>query len=177
MQTNELIEFARHCSWADATVWQSVLGHSSGAADPKILGWQHHIHTVQWAFLQLWRGDELVLREQAEFPDAAALAGWGCDANRQIIDYLESSRASDLERHLEVPWSAQLEQRWGKEVAPVTVAQSVVQVSIHTAHHRGQVAARLRAVGGVPPTIDYIVWLWLGQPAADWPERLAARDA
>jgi uncharacterized damage-inducible protein DinB len=42
------------------------------------------------------------------------------------------------------------------------------QVTSHSTHHRGQVNARLRALGGEPPLVDYIAWVWFGKPAADW---------
>ena len=54
----------------------------------------------------------------------------------------------------------------------ITDSQSTVthveflQVVLHTQHHRGQVCARLRDAGGEPPTVDFIVWLWEGRPAA-----------
>ena len=34
----------------------------------------------------------------------------------------------------------------------------LVQTVLHSQHHRGQVATRLRAFGGNPPTVDYILW-------------------
>ena len=45
---------------------------------------------------------------------------------------------------------------------------SVWNVVLHTQHHRGQISARLREVGGEPPTVDFIVWLWTGRPGAAW---------
>jgi len=41
-------------------------------------------------------------------------------------------------------------------------------VALHSLYHRGQVNARLREVGGTPPLVDYIAWLWFGRPAAEW---------
>jgi uncharacterized damage-inducible protein DinB len=34
----------------------------------------------------------------------------------------------------------------------------VLQAVLHSQHHRGQVSTRLRALGGAPPTVDYIIW-------------------
>jgi len=44
----------------------------------------------------------------------------------------------------------------------------MLQVPLHSQYHRGQINARLRAVGGEPPRVDYIVWVWLGRPGAHW---------
>ena len=38
-------------------------------------------------------------------------------------------------------------------------------VLLHAAHHRGQVNQALRAAGAVPPHVDLIAWLRLGEPA------------
>jgi len=43
------------------------------------------------------------------------------------------------------------------------------QVIIHSTHHRGQVNSRIRELKGEPPLVDFIVWIWLGKPAAAWP--------
>ena len=48
------------------------------------------------------------------------------------------------------------------------IAESMLQVALHSQYHRGQINARLRALGGEPPRVDYIIWLWLGRPPADW---------
>jgi uncharacterized damage-inducible protein DinB len=50
-----------------------------------------------------------------------------------------------------------------------TVAETMLQVTFHSAYHRGQVSARLREVGVEPPLVDYIAWIWFGRPDAPWP--------
>jgi uncharacterized damage-inducible protein DinB len=39
---------------------------------------------------------------------------------------------------------------------------------MHSHHHRGQNATRLRELGGVPPSTDLIVWYWKGKPTPSW---------
>jgi uncharacterized damage-inducible protein DinB len=34
----------------------------------------------------------------------------------------------------------------------------LLQTVLHSQHHRGQISTRLRALGGAPPTFDYIIW-------------------
>jgi len=48
------------------------------------------------------------------------------------------------------------------------LAKTAFQVTGHSTCHRGQVNTRLRELGAYPPLVDYIAWLWLGRPAADW---------
>lgn len=163
---NDLVE---HLQWADAEIWRAVLTQSEGAVDPKVHFWLHHIHTVQHAFLSVWRGEDLDLPEESDFSDALALARWGREAHAGLRDYLFGADEATLNRELEFPWSEQLEEKWGKTLAPVTLAQTAVQVAMHSTHHRGQVAARLRELGGEPPQMDFLAWLWWGRPAARWP--------
>ena len=51
----------------------------------------------------------------------------------------------------------------------ITVEEALVQAVMHSQHHRGQNATRLRELGGEPPTTDFIVWLWQGRPEPAWP--------
>ena len=51
---------------------------------------------------------------------------------------------------------------------PATVAECLLQLALHSAHHRGQVAAWLREAGGEPPLTDFIAWIWTGRPAPAW---------
>ena len=39
-----------------------------------------------------------------------------------------------------------------------TVAEILTHVALHGSYHRGQIAMRVRAAGGVPVTTDYIVF-------------------
>ncbi len=58
-------------------------------------------------------------------------------------------------------------QRFGK-AEPATWPESVLQVAMHTVYHRGQVARRLRELGAEPPLSDFIAWVWMDRPEADW---------
>ena len=64
-----------------------------------------------------------------------------------------------------MPWAAFFEQQAKQPAGVHTIGESVLQVFLHTQHHRGQVCMRMREVGVVPPTIDFIVWLWAGRPS------------
>jgi uncharacterized damage-inducible protein DinB len=71
-----------------------------------------------------------------------------------------------LDRKFRMPWATFYEQQAKQPAGTHTLGESVLQVFLHTQHHRGQVCMRLRDVGGVPPTVDFIVWLWMGRPSA-----------
>lgn len=50
----------------------------------------------------------------------------------------------------------------------ITVADALVQVAMHTQHHRGQNISRLRQLGGKTVNVDWIIWLWKGKPEGRW---------
>jgi uncharacterized damage-inducible protein DinB len=162
------IELVRHMAWADALVWKSVLAVPRAASDVRIDTTLHHMHLVQHIFLQAWTGASFRLRERSEFATLHDLAAWGRDAHTGALSFLERAHDEDLEREFRLPWAVHFEERSKQPAAVHTLGESVLQVVLHTQHHRGQVAARLREAGGEPPTVDFIVWLWEGRLAASW---------
>ena len=67
-----------------------------------------------------------------------------------------------------MPWVATYEAKLGRTFSTPTLGETMLQVASHSTYHRGQVNARLREVGGEPPLVDYIAWIWFGRPEPDW---------
>lgn len=166
MPHSDLVSLAAQAAWADATVWAAVTASPASRADARIRATLHHVHLVQHIFGQAWAGEPVAIRAEAEFADLAALARWGRDAHRGLAAFLAG--APDLDRAFREPWTDQFERRLGTAAAAHTLGESALQVMLHTAHHRGQICARLRELDVTPPTVDFIVWLWGGRPTADW---------
>ena len=173
MRQIELLgDLARHAEWADATMWQAVLDAAgeASALDSKVEFWLHHIHLVQHAFPCLWRDDPLEFPELDDFEDPRALLRWGRGGHAEIQAFLDAAGDAELDRELEIPWTeAQLAERGDQPSGKVSIGQSAVQVAMHSTHHRGQVAARLRELDAEPPMVDFIAWIWFGKPEAAWP--------
>jgi uncharacterized damage-inducible protein DinB len=74
-----------------------------------------------------------------------------------------------LQRPIRVPGLRQYEERMRRRFDDPTLGQTMLQVVTHSAHHRGQVNARLREIGAEPPLVDYIAWVWFARPAPEWP--------
>lgn len=161
-------ELFGHMEWADAAVWRAVLAHDAAGQDALVRGWLVHIHMVQRAFLNVWRKEPVVFREPSEFPDLASIQQWGHSYYNEARQFLEAVDAATLGRPLAMPWVREFEQHTGRSFATPTLAETMFQVTSHSTHHRGQVNARLRVLGGEPPLVDYIAWVWFGKPAADW---------
>ncbi len=167
MLSEELRELARHMEWADALVWKSALSLQEAHSDPEIRERLHHVHTVQWAYLQIWREEPIDVPEPSSFEDLGAIQAWAREYHGQALDYLDGLEPEALEREVRFPWANQLVERFG-DPQPATLAQSILQVTFHTTYHRGQVNTRLRGLGGEPPLVDFIAWVWMGEPDADW---------
>ena len=90
------------------------------------------------------------------------------------VGHAESNRflgtvdASMLKDVVEMPWARSLEAQLGRPIVMPTLGETVQQVASHSTYHRGQINARLREVGGQPPLVDYIAWIWFGRPAPNW---------
>lgn len=160
----------QHMNWADATVWRSVLQVSNVESDLRVRDLLYHIHIVQHAFLCIWSKKP---SELDAFRDLTAICRWGYTYHQEVMDYLDKIEELSLERRINIPWTDQIEKQLGKSPQPATLAETMHQVISHSAYHRGQVNAHIRELGGEPPLIDFIAWVWLGKPKADWPENIA----
>jgi uncharacterized damage-inducible protein DinB len=152
-------------AWADATVWSAVISAPQAASDARITDTLHHMHLVQHLFLQAWQRAAFAVRERSEFASLDDIAAWGLEGRRGIVAFVERAGGDELDRELRVPWAAFYEQQAKRTAGVHTLAESMFQVFLHTQHHRGQICARMREVGAVPPTVDFILWLWSGRPA------------
>jgi uncharacterized damage-inducible protein DinB len=93
---------------------------------------------------------------------------WGHEYYAEVFAHLENLTEEEVSKTMQLPWAEIVEHELGRKPASISFAETMLQVPLHSHYHRGQVNARLRAVGGEPPRVDYIVWVWLGRPAADW---------
>jgi uncharacterized damage-inducible protein DinB len=154
--------------WADAKVWASLLESESGHSDQKIRDCLYHLHMVQKAFLRIWKG---VPRETPfpSFDDAPSLMEWVRANYEEIYAHIETLSDEKLSEPMDMPWADMIEKQLGRKPEGTKIGDTVLQVVLHSMYHRGQVNARLREVGVVPPLVDYIAWLWTGRPAAEWP--------
>ncbi len=160
-----------HCEWADAQVWTPVLALSE--PDPEVREKMHHLHLVQWAYLDIWRGGPVKASELSEFPTFGALRAWAREYYRELTSYLGTIGGAGVTEVVRFPWASRLSERFGK-AKPATWSESVLQIAMHSAYHRGQVARRLRQLGAEPPPTDFIGWVWQGRPVAQWGDDDAA---
>ena len=158
-----------HMEWADATVWRAVLASPAASADATVRDKLFHEHHVQRAFLRTWNATayEKLPSEGPALADVFALAR---EMHAGFAAHLPTIPAGSLDGPMVMPWSAYFAKSFGKEAVATTLGETLCQVTLHSTYHRGQVNMRLRELGTEPPLADYIAWLWLGRPRAEWPE-------
>jgi uncharacterized damage-inducible protein DinB len=172
MELAECRALLGHCEWADAQVWAPVLALAE--PDAEIRERMHHLHLVQWTYLQIWRGGPVKASGLDEFPTASALRAWAREYYRELTSYLGTVGVAVVTEVVRFPWANRLSERFFGKAKPVTWSDSVLQVAMHSAHHRGQVVRRLRQLGAEPPLTDFIGWVWQERPVAQWGDDDAA---
>ncbi len=168
MKTEQIENLLNHMQWADAEVWKKVLSFEAVESEERIKKLLYHLHQVQYAFYFLWNDLPVENPKQQEFVSLKSIAKWGFDYQQKLNEYLSRSEADESKTEIQVPWSVFMERRIGKKVIPATLEETMIQVASHSTYHRAQINSRLRELGGEPPSVDFIVWVWLGKPKENW---------
>jgi len=150
-----------HQEWADSVHWRALAAHPGALDDDAIRKRLHHLHSVQRMFLDVWRGTP---RRPAPFESYPSMEALRKDVRAyygELNGFLRTQEPAALNEPLRVPW-------FPDPKRPVRLSETMVQVVMHSAHHRAQNAVRLRELGGAMPTTDYIVWIVEDRPAPVW---------
>jgi uncharacterized damage-inducible protein DinB len=148
-----------HQAWADATMLATVRACPAAVDDEKVRQTLHHMITVQRAFLALFVKWPLDMAAELKAPETFdVLVARFRDTHPAEIAFAKDLTDASLTRVIEPPWFPGVK---------LTLPQAMLQVLMHSQAHRGQCATRLRAAGGQPPTLDFILWL-KDRPAPAW---------
>lgn len=156
---SQLKDLLAHHAWADA-VFLQAWGASGVQEDVELRTRMAHIADVQEGFLKVLKGEALVVHERP-LPGFDELRA-RCRASHEVFAAL--ARGLDdaaLARTVQVPW-------FPEPPCVISVADVLMQVCLHTQHHRGQNMVRLKVLSVVPRNVDYIVWLWKQKPEPRW---------
>ncbi len=157
--------------WADATVWAAALGTEGAADDTTLRNDLLHLHGVQQAWLAMRADQSPALPKAEDFPDLPSVKEWARPYYADAMAFLDGVDETRLGRDLPNPWRERLEESFGRSLKDPTLAETIFQVASHSTYHRGQVNRSLRQLGGEPPLVDYIAWVWFGKPKAEWDGR------
>ena len=153
-------------AWADSEVWRAVFASPAASADETLHKLLLHLHGVQRFFLEVWQERPLAHPDPSAVADAAGVHKWSQSYYPEAAAFLDALDEAALARAVVMPWADELARKRGIPPRRPTLAETMFQVTSHSTYHRGQVNARLRAVGGEPPLVDYIAWIWFGRPEA-----------
>jgi len=142
-----------HMAWADTAILKAVAAHDGALADEEVRKWLQHIVTVQSFFLSLFQQRAFDMERWKQAPGTMDETERRFEeAHADGAAYTARLDEAELARTIEFPVPA------FKDFHP-PVRDALMQVVMHSEHHRAQVAMRLRALGGTPPLTDYIVWV------------------
>jgi uncharacterized damage-inducible protein DinB len=152
-----------HQAWADAEQWRAIAAVPAARDDAAVRNRLHHIHVVQQSFM--WtvgrRTAPFSMTSPRDFPTFDALRSYARDVHRTMADEFGRLSDTDLAGSVAIPW-------FKDRPLTITRAEALTQAAMHSQWHRAQNATRLRELGATPPTLDLIVWYWIGKPAARW---------
>ncbi len=167
MKREDYSNLIRHMEWADARIWVSALNVPTLTHDKWVVERLHHYHSTQWAYGQILLKLPVDIPELLTFPDLKSVGVWARRFYSEFSGRLSELDETALSRSVDFPWAALIAERLGG-VTTATVGQSIIQLALHSTHHRGQVALHVRDAGGEPPVTDFIAWIWMGCPASEW---------
>lgn len=167
---DHLRDMHEHMAWADA-VWFDTWGKSGFGEDEDLRQRWRHISDVHNAFLMVVRGEEVTFASDAPLPGFQELQVRTRALHEAYKALFAHLLPEELGREVLIPW-------FPGPPCLITLDEALTQVAMHSQHHRGQLMSRLKALGGKPRNVDYIIWAWKKRPEGIWadvpvPERHA----
>ena len=154
-----LRDLVAHKGHANAALLTAIRQNAAAASDPELRDLLHHILIANRFWLLTVLGLPFDHEGEARASPSldALIQRYGSTHSQEAV-WLETASESDLERILQDPLIPN---------GQCSVSQAFMQVCLHSHGHRAQCAKLLRRHGGVPPPMDFIVWL-TSRPRAEW---------
>jgi uncharacterized damage-inducible protein DinB len=153
-----ITQLIRHKWWANTNLLRSVDQCPPAAEHPELRKLLHLILVSNryWLLLTLLLTLNQPFFDEREkrIPESHAALTTAFTQTEQVeLDWLSCTTPSDLDRPL---------QPRALPGTTTTVAQAMIQVSLHSHGHRSQCSTRLRALGGIPSPMDFFFAEWVG---------------
>ncbi len=149
-----------HAEWANA-VFFHTWGKSPARDQEEMRRRVDHILGIQQGFLSILRGEPAGRPSEGPPSSHEDLKKRAQASHADLLGYVAGLDAEALTRTVRIPW-------FPDPPCVITVAEALVQVAMHTQHHRGQCMTRLKDFGGEPKNVDWIIWLWKQKPQGRW---------
>ena len=155
-----LRDLLAHAEWANA-VFFHIWGKSPAREHEELRRRVGHIVGVQDGFRMILRGETPGGPPDGPPPSYDALQTRAQACHAGLAELVASLDEPALARTVRIPW-------FPEPPCIITAGQALVQLAMHSQHHRGQCMTRLKDFGGEPKNVDWIIWLWKGKPPARW---------
>jgi uncharacterized damage-inducible protein DinB len=155
-----LRELMDHAEWANA-VFFHAWGGSPARDHEEMRRRVDHIIGVQQGFLFVLRGEVPGGPSDGPPPTFDALKDRARSNHAGLREFAAGLDSESASRTIQITW-------FPDPPCVITVAEALVQVAMHTQHHRGQCMTRLKDFGGEPKNVDWIIWLWKQKPQGRW---------
>ncbi len=153
-------ELMDYVEWANAVFFHAWNG--SPARDHEEMRRRvGHIIGVQQGFLAILRGEAPGSPPSGPPDSFEALKTRAETSHAGLREFAAGLDSEAMERQVRIPW-------FPDPPCIITVDQALVQVAMHSQHHRGQCMTRLKDFGGEPKNVDWIIWLWKQKPKGRW---------
>src|SRR2546421_5480929 len=151
-----LRDLVAHSEWADAVFFHAWA--KSPARDHEEMRQRvGHILGVQQGFLSVLHGEPPGGPPGGPPPAFDELKKRAETGHASLRDFAAALEPEALARQVRIPW-------FPEPPCIITAAEALVQVAMHTQHHRGQCMTRLKDFGGETTHVDWIIWLWQQKP-------------
>ena len=155
-----LRDLGSHSEWANAVFFHTW--SKSPARDHEEMRRRlSHILGVQEGFLSVFKGEQPGAPPSGPPMTFDELKPRAVAGHARMREFMTSMTPEELLRTVRIPW-------FPDPPCVLSVADALVQVAMHSQHHRGQCMTRLKDFGGEPKNVDWIIWLWKQKPAARW---------
>jgi uncharacterized damage-inducible protein DinB len=144
-------QLIRHKWWANSNLLRSIEQHPVAVEDEELRKLLHHVLIANRYWLLLTLGQPFIDADEKPIPYShAALREQFASTQELEMNWLSKLTPADLDRPL---------QPRALPAISVSVAQAAIQVALHSQGHRSQCATRLRAIGGTPAPMDFVLWV------------------
>ncbi len=152
--------FLRHNDWADGELLRAAASTTDAQLDQSfdmgrgsLRKTMLHIHAGEHVWLRRWMGQtETPWPNEEEKVSIAALADRFTAARSERASFLKGLGDGDLDRPI-----AYRDSFGG--LFEATLGDMIVQMILHSTHHRAQAVNMLRRLGTKPPELDYMMWV------------------
>jgi uncharacterized damage-inducible protein DinB len=157
---NFLCDLMGHAEWANAMFFHTW-GKSPARDHEEMRRRVGHLIGVQQGFLSILHGEAPGGPPGGPPPTFEELLARAENSHAGLNAFAANVQPETLAQTVRIPW-------FPDPPCVISISDAMVQVAMHSQHHRGQCMTRLKDFGGEPKNVDWIIWLWKQKPKGRW---------